>query len=740
MNHHQNPPPRVTLSAQIERITYTNEENGYTVAQVKVPGRQDLVTVVGNLMSPTPGESLKMYGEWSSHPKFGQQFKFRKYKTIVPATIFGIRKYLGSGLIKGIGPEMAKRIINRFGKQTLDIITYHPQRLAEVEGIGSKRIAMIKNGWDDQKQIRDVMIFLQSQGVSTGYATRIFGQYGQASINVVRENPYRLAEDISGIGFVTADHIADKLGFDKNSAFRVRAGIIYVLNRLAEEGHVYCPYHLLIAKSEDMLAVERHVVKEALNHISVEKKIVIEAFDPNPADSLDTGKAIYLSNFYFCETYIADKLAALGRQPPNTRPADSEAVLDPIQQQLAITLAPDQIRAIRSAIKEKISIITGGPGTGKTTIINVIVQICAHLGMKVLLAAPTGRAAKRMHEATGYEARTIHRLLEFSFQKGGFQRNEDDPLDCHYLIVDEASMIDTVLMHHLLKAVSMHTTLVLVGDVHQLPSVGAGNVLGEIIASERFAVVSLTEIFRQAEASRIVVNAHRINRGKMPDLSPTAGKTEFYFREREDPEEALAFIVNLVVDHIPRLFGFDPLADIQVLSPMHKGIVGAMNLNRALQEKLNPQMDAVRRGDLRLRTNDKVMQIKNNYDKAVFNGDIGRIHRIDPAAQEVVIIFDGRPVVYPFSELDEVNLAYAISVHKSQGSEYPAVVIPLLTQHYVLLQRNLIYTAVTRGKQLVIVVGSKKALAMAIKNNKTQKRYTRLCDRLRRYHNESSST
>ena len=731
MNHRHDSPTLVTLSGQIERITYTNEENGYTVAQVKVSGRRDLVTVVGNLMSPTPGEFLEMQGEWASHPKFGEQFKFQRYKATVPASIYGIRKYLGSGLIKGIGPEMAKRIINRFGKQTLDVITHHPQRLVEVEGIGPKRIDMIKSAWDDQKEIRDVMIFLQSQGVGAGYATRIFKQYRQASINVVRENPYRLAEDISGIGFATADHIAEKLGFDKNSAFRARAGIIYVLNRLAEEGHVFCPYRLLISKSEEILGVERNIIKAAVNHVSAEKKIVIEQFDPGPADLRETRKAVYLSNFYFCETCIADKLAALDQMPPNNRPADSDAVLLWVQRQLAITLAPNQVAAVKSALARRVLIITGGPGTGKTTIIDVIVRICTRLGMKALLAAPTGRAAKRMNETTGYEARTIHRLLEFSFQKGGFQRNEDNPLDCHYLIVDEASMIDTVLMHHLLKAVPMHTALILVGDVHQLPSVGAGNVLGDIISSEHFAVVSLTEIFRQAEASRIIVNAHRINRGIIPDLSPAAGKTDFYFREREDPEEALAFVINLVADHIPRLFGFDPVTEIQVLSPMHRGIVGAMNLNRVLQERLNPEMDAVRRGDLRLRTNDKVMQVKNNYDKAVFNGDMGRIDRIDPAAQEVVIIFDGRPVTYPFSELDEVSLAYAISIHKSQGSEYPAVVIPLLTQHYVLLQRNLIYTAVTRGKQLVIVVGSKKALAMAIKNDKTQKRYTRLCDRLR---------
>jgi len=739
---HFSSPVLTDLSGHIERVTFTNEENGYTVAKVKVDDRPDLVTVVGILMNPAPGESIKMRGEWSRHPEFGEQFKVHHYTTTVPATIYGIRKYLGSGMFKGIGPEMAKRIICRFGTQTLDIITHHPKQLAEVAGIGPKRIEMINNGWRDQREIRDVMIFLQSHGVGTGYSARIFKQYGQASIRVVRENPYRLAEDISGIGFTTADKIAQKLGFNKNSAFRARAGIIYVLNRMAEEGHAYCPYQLLLSKSGELLRVKHHIVADAINHVCSEKKIVIEDFDPETPDpetpdSEESRRAVYLSLFYQCEAFVADKLAELDQMPPHIRRADADAALAQAQRQLAITLAPHQVTAVRRALERRVLIITGGPGTGKTTIINVIVRTCTRLGMKSLLAAPTGRAAKRMNEATGYTARTIHRLLEFSFQHGGFQRNEENPLDCHYLIVDEASMIDIILMYHLLKAIPMHTTLILVGDVHQLPSVGVGNVLGDIIAAKCFAVAHLKEIFRQAATSRIIVNAHRINQGKIPDLSPTSGKTDFYFRKREDPEDALSFVVKLVVDHIPRVFGFDPVTDIQVLSPMHRGKAGTANLNCALQEALNPHAEGVRIGEMRLRVNDKVMQVKNNYDKEVFNGDIGQIHRIDAAAREVVITFEERPIVYDFSDLSEVNLAYAISIHKSQGSEYPAVVIPLLTSHYILLQRNLIYTAVTRGKQLVVVVGSKKALAMAIKNDKTKNRYTRLKSRLISRHSKS---
>ncbi len=733
MNPSPDTPAFETLSGRIDRITYLNEENGYTVAQVIVPGRDDPVTVVGNLINPIPGEFVKMKGTWGVHATFGKQFRVDSYTVSVPTTIDGIRKYLGSGLIKGIGPKMADRIIRRFGQETLDIIGENPQRLMEVEGIGAKRVDMVKATWQNQKEIRDVMIFLQSYGIGAAYAARIYKQYDRDTILVVRDNPYQLAEDISGIGFTTADRVAAKLGFDRQSEFRVRAGVIYLLHRLAEEGHVYYPFRLLISKARELLDVEPMLIEKALNHIQEENKVVIE----RPAGVTDGGAmedaSVYLSHFHFCETQIAAKLVSLGRIPSDLPTTEVDRALTEVQRRLSIALASEQIHAVKKAFTQKVLIVTGGPGTGKTTIIDVIVRVCHRLGQKTLLAAPTGRAAKRMSEATGHSARTIHRLLEFSFQKGGFQRNEDRPLNCRYLVIDEVSMIDTVLMHQLLKAVALDTSLILVGDVHQLPSVGAGMVLGDIIASGCFGVVGLTEIFRQAQSSRIIVNAHRINEGEMPDLSPMNHKTDFYFRKRDDPQEALGFIINLVTDHIPRVFGFDPMEDIQVLSPMHKGAVGAVNLNRELQETLNPHGDAVRRGDFRLRVGDKVMQVKNNYDREVFNGDMGRIHRIDPDAREVIVNFDGRPVNYPFAEIGELSLAYAISVHKSQGSEYPAVVIPLLTQHYVLLQRNLLYTAVTRGKKLVVVVGSKKALAMAVKNAKTQMRYTKLDKRLQGY-------
>ncbi len=721
------------LYGQIERITYTNEENGFTIARVKVYGKRDLVTVVGNLISPLPGEILKMKGEWTNHPRYGEQFKVVDYKTSVPASVYGIRKYLGSGLIKGIGPVMAKRIVGRFGKKTLDIIEDEIERLVEVEGIGKKRIEMIKTAWEDQKEIREVMLFLQSHNVSSGYATKIFKQYKNRSIAVVKENPYRLATDIFGIGFVTADTIAEKLGFDKNSELRARAGMLYVLNRLADEGHVYYPYESLIKKCREILQVEEEIITKALDSSAVERKIVVDALDNGIKELNKNNRAVYLAKFHACETSIATGLKTLINASGSIRNVEPGKAIEWVQRQLDIRLAKNQIAAIRCSLENKLMVITGGPGTGKTTIINAVLKIFSRINVKIMLAAPTGRAAKRMSESTGHEARTIHRLLEFSFQKGGFQKNEEKPLDCDLLIVDEASMIDTILMHHLLKAIPVKATFILVGDVNQLPSVGAGNVLNDIIASNAVPIVRLKEIFRQAKESRIIVNAHKINSGIIPSFEPpdqSGQKNDFYFIHQEDPEKVLEIILKLTVKRIPRRFGFDPVKDIQVLTPMHKGLVGAGNLNVELQKALNPGKAGVTRGDRNYRINDKVMQIKNNYDKDVFNGDIGKIIKISQEDQEVIISFDGRNVVYDFADLDEIVLAYAVSVHKSQGSEYPAVVIPLLTQHYILLQRNLIYTAVTRGKNLVVIVGSKKALAIGVNNNKTQKRFTYLKQRL----------
>jgi exodeoxyribonuclease V alpha subunit len=703
------------LQGQIERITYSNEENGYTVARVKVYGRRDLVTVVGNLLSPTPGEVIHLKGEWVNNPKYGEQFKVVHYKSLVPASVSGIQKYLGSGLIKGIGPVMAKRIVKKFGEDTLEVIEHAIQKLSEVDGIGEKRIEMIENAWAAQKEIREVMVFLQSHGVSSGYATKIFKQYRDQSIEVVKENPYRLATDIFGIGFIIADKIAEKLGISKNSELRAEAGILYVLNQLSDDGHVYYPYELLIARCEEILQVDREIIIKALGTIALDKRIVIEDLNEDIEEFRENNKAVYLAKYHFSETSIASKIKTLIGAPKLIGRIDADNAIEWVQQQLSITLAEKQKEAIKSAIENKVMVITGGPGTGKTTIINAVIKIFSRIGVQIFLAAPTGRAAKRMSEVTGHEAKTIHRMLKYSIKGGGFEKNEENPLDCELLIVDEASMIDTILMHHLLKAVPKQATFILVGDVNQLPSVGAGSILNDIINSQAVPVVELNEIFRQAQESLIIVNAHKINNGVMPSLKTSGEKLEdFYFIEKEDPEEVLKLIVD----------------EIQILTPMHRGVVGASNLNITLQQVLNPREDGITRGGRNFRISDKVMQIRNNYDKEVFNGDIGRIQNIDTESQEVTISFDGRTVAYDYPDLDEIVLAYAVSVHKSQGSEYPAVVIPILTQHYMLLQRNLIYTGVTRGKKLVVIIGTKKALAIGLKNNKTRKRYTYLKYRL----------
>ncbi len=719
------------LKGQIERITYTNEENGYSVLKLKVYGRKDLVCAVGNMMAPTPGEILELEGEWSTHPKFGEQFKINRYQTKVPATVYGIRKYLGSGLIKGIGPVMAQRIVGKFGESTLEVIERTPESLTAVAGIGKKRIAMIMAAWEEQKEIREVMLFLQTHGVSSGYATKIFKEYGDQSISVVQENPYRLAMDIFGIGFVTADGIAEKLGFDKQCPIRAEAGLLYILHQLADEGHVYYPYEPLVQKCQEMLEIRRDSITQAIGANVLAGRIVLEDLNRDSEKFLENNKGVYLKKFHVSETGIAARIKRLLNAPKAIRTIDAEKAVEWVQNRLDIRLAGGQIEAIKEAARSKVLVVTGGPGTGKTTIINAVLKIFSPLKIPIQLAAPTGRAAKRMSEATGYEAMTLHRLLEYSMAKGGFQKDQKHPLPCHLLIVDEASMIDTILMHHLLKAIPLGATFILVGDIHQLPSVGAGNVLKDIIASAYIPVVALDKIFRQARESRIIVNAHRINSGQMPVYQNLKEKSDFFFIEQEDPEQVLNTILDLASKRVPNYFGLDPMDDIQVLTPMHRGVVGAGNLNLALQDRLNPHTKGVERGNRSFRIGDKVMQIKNNYDKEVFNGDIGRIVRLDPEMREMIIAFEDRELPYDFSDLDEVILAYAVSVHKSQGSEYPAVIIPILIQHYMLLQRNLIYTAVTRGKKLVILVGTRKALAIGIRNDKTLKRYTLLERRLK---------
>jgi exodeoxyribonuclease V alpha subunit len=717
------------IRAQIERITYQNEENGYTIARAQVSGRRDLVTVVGNLYLAHAGEVLKLEGEWHNHPKFGEQFRVASYEAVVPATVTGIEKYLGSGLIKGIGPVMAKRLVSRFGLETLSIIETDIQRLHEVQGIGEKRIGMIRTAWDDQKEIRDVMLFLQGHGVTPSYGAKIFRQYGKESISVVRDNPYRLATDIFGIGFITADRIAEKLNVPKESPMRAEAGILYVLHQLSDDGHVCYPYELLIGKSGEILGVGRETIVQALDRLVLDKKIIIEDCNTSGDAHLDN-RAVYLVKFHVSETGVAQKLKSLLSRGRITSFERNKAV-DWVQGELKIRLADNQKQAVRESLATKLMVVTGGPGTGKTTVINAIIMIAKRLGQKVLLAAPTGRAAKRMTEATAQEAKTIHRLLEFNPKEGKFKRDDNAPLDAGLIVIDETSMVDTVLMYHLLRAVPGDATVIFVGDVDQLPSVGAGNVLKDIIDSGIIPTVRLTEIFRQARESLITVNAHRVNNGEMPVIVPDGGRLhDFFFFQIDEPEKALEKIIELCREKIPGKFRYDPIEDIQILTPMHRGIVGAANLNAELQKALNPSQDELVRTGKVFKRGDKVMQIRNNYDKEVFNGDVGRISRIDREAQEVIVQYDGRPVSYEYSELDEIVVAYAVSVHKSQGSEYPVIVMPVHTQHYMLLQRNLLYTGITRGKRLVILVGTMKAIAIAVKNSKTQQRYTLLKERL----------
>lgn len=723
-----------TIQGTVERITFANEENGYSVLKVKVPGRKDLVSVTGNFVSVTPGEVLRMEGAWSFHPRFGEQFEVRHYETAAPSTVEGIRKYLGSGLIKGIGPVMAGRIVACFGEDTLEVIDREADRLRKVEGIGAHRLEQIRKAWEDQREIRDVMVFLRSHGVSAAYATRIFKHYGKEALGVVQENPYRLALDVSGIGFITADRIARNLGIPEDSPLRAEAGIHFVIFTATEDGHVCVPRGWLMEKSAEMLGgTPKSVIAGALERLLVEKRLVRERLEGEVAGAFGDEEAVYLSGYHIAERLSAKRLIHLEDFRALRRKPDVEAALVWLRDKMPFTLASLQEEAVRRSMTDKVLVITGGPGTGKTTLIRAILAVHRQMGARVCLAAPTGRAAKRLSEATGHAASTVHRLLEFSPQQGGFQRNEEKPLSADLVIVDESSMLDMLLTHYLLKAVPGSATLILVGDVDQLPSVGAGNVLGDIIASEKFPVVRLTQIFRQARQSRIVTNAHLVQQGRFPCLRTESDDLQdFYFIEKEDPEETAQLIVRLCAGRIPGRFGYDPFEDIQVLSPMHKGAIGAQRLNAVLQDALNPQKQSIERAGRVFRLGDKVMQLRNNYDKDVFNGDLGRVRKIDAENQELLVEVDGRMVPYDFGELDELTLAYAVTVHKAQGSEYPAVVLPLLMQHYMMLQRNLLYTAITRAKKLVVIVGSKKALAVAIRNDKMQHRYTLLKERLKR--------
>lgn len=717
---------REPLAGLVERVTFHSPETGFCVIRVKVRGHREPVTVVGTAAAIQPGEYVQASGRWDRHREHGIQFKAAYLRTSPPNTLEGIERYLGSGLIKGIGPHFARKLVKSFGEKVFDVIESEPGRLSEVEGIGRVRIGRITAGWAEQKVIREIMLFLQSHGVGTSRAVRIFKTYGADAVPLVSENPYRLARDIRGIGFLSADQIAQKLGIEKTSMLRARAGIAYALMEAVSDGHCGLPREDLLTRAEALLEVPQDLLAEALALELADRQVV--------ADDVDGRECIFLPHLWHAEKTIADRIATLGRHPLPWPAIEAERAVPWIEDRLGVTLAAGQRDAVAAALASKILVITGGPGVGKTTIVKSILGILAAKKVTAALAAPTGRAAKRMSESTGAGARTIHRLLEFDPKSGGFKRDADNPLDCDLLVVDECSMVDVPLMASLVKALPDRAALVLVGDVDQLPSVGPGQVLADLIASGTVAVARLTEIFRQAAESRIIVNAHRINQGQMPELAaPPEGLVDFYFIEASLPEDAAAKIVEVVKTRIPARFGFDHVRDIQVLCPMNRGAAGARALNADLQVALNPplpgQMEVERFG-FTFRVGDKVMQIENDYDKETFNGDIGFVAAIDGEANEVVIDFDGRTVAYMFGELDEVVLAYATTIHKSQGSEYPAVVIPVMTQHYAMLARNLLYTGVTRGKRLVVLIGQKKAIAIAVKGSGDRRRWSGLRQRL----------
>lgn len=733
------------LRCVVERITYQNAENGYSVIKCRAKGYQDLVTVVGSMPDIHVGSVLYLGGSWRIDAKYGRQFSMATFEETLPATVYGIEKYLGSGLVRGVGPKFAGRIVKQFGADTLNVIEEDPDRLLEVTGIGKIRVERIKKSWQEQKEIKNIMLFLQSHDVSTSHATKIYKTYGNDSIKVVQENPYRLADDIWGIGFKTADTIAGKMGFDHEKYVRLRSGILYTLNKLSEDGHCYATRDMLLKTGAELLSVEESVLSMTLDEMIHAEDVITEPI-PLPEDAEESAipeKAIYLPPFFFSEQGTAKRLAAIygNREGIHVNPT---GLSKRISCRTGMQYDEIQMQAILTAVQSKVLLLTGGPGTGKTTTALGIITAFREAGAKILLAAPTGRAAKRLSEATRMEAKTIHRLLEVKPPEG-YQKNKENPLEGDVLIVDECSMIDIMLMYNLLKAIPDTMTLILVGDIDQLPSVGAGNVLRDIIDSGCCPVVRLTRIFRQAQTSRIIMNAHRINAGNMPDISNGA-KSDFFFMDMESrvrkkglnvedsgvlAEEAARTITELVTKKLSRYYR-TPASEIQVLTPMQRGVVGAANLNQVLQQALNPGEAGLRRGGVTFRAGDKVMQIRNNYDKEVFNGDIGVIESVDLEERELSVRFDDRSVSYDVTELDELVLAYATTIHKSQGSEYPIVVIPILMNHFVMLQRNLIYTGITRAKKVLVLVGTKKALGYAVRNVTVSRRNTMLKDRLQK--------
>ncbi|MBS1123600.1 MAG: helicase, RecD/TraA family [Deltaproteobacteria bacterium] len=725
----------VTVDGTLERFVYRAEDTSFTVARFVTPGHEH-VTIVGELFGVQEGLPLRLRGQWIVDRKFGRQFKVSTYQLRSPETLVGIERFLGSGLIPGVGPEIARRLVEKFGIETLEVIDRAPQRLVEVSGIGAQRAAKIAEAFVAQRHVQDVMVFLRGHGVSAAFASRIVKKYGKDAINVVRANPYRLAHEVWGIGFRTADAIAEKLGIARDAPERLEAGLLHALETSASDGHLHLPDDELIAAAAELLSVPHEPLPARLAALEARRLVVRETLG-------DRGPCTELPWAHTAEAESAALLAELSRTPARGLALDLHAAIHAFESVTGVTLATQQRRAVEAALTDKCVVITGGPGVGKTTIVKAIVHLAKLVHRRVALAAPTGRAAKRLGEATVHEALTIHRLLEYNPHEGGFVRNKANPLEVDLLVVDEASMVDAQLVHALLLAIPPGAQLVLVGDIDQLPSVGAGAVLSDVIASEAATVIRLTEIFRQAAESKIVVSAHEINQGRVPELeSPAGATTDFYFISREDPEAARATIVELVAERIPQRFGLAGITDVQVLAPMHRGELGTEALNRALQDRLNPhregppsaegpQSGELTRGDRVFRSGDKVMQLRNDYEKAVFNGDIGVIASIDKDDAILRVDFDGRVVSYERAELDQLAHAYCVSIHKSQGSEYPAVVIPLATQHYMMLQRSLLYTAVTRGKKLVVIVGSKRAISLAVKNADAKRRYTWLAERVR---------